>query len=285
MTARAALSKLASSHLPQVAMHAVASTIASPESADREPAADTRGGEGQRTTLRFDAGAARPATISREPAGRPDAQRRSQLERDLERVQGALGAEQATFGHQVNWMLLSQGLFLNAFLLLLIVGWSTPLPGKRLLLAGLAIVGVALAMFVTMALRGARETLRGLKDRRRDLEEQLQKEFGRTPVFAPGAGVAALGGAATRLLPVAFVAGWIALSLYTLALPLGSNASGDARAAAPAASPQASRPAARPRTAAPAGQAGGEQLPPGTDPTTPTEPAAAPAPKRSQFRP
>lgn len=195
--------------------------------------------EPPRTTLRIEAGAAQPVA----PAPTPE--ERSQLERELDRVQHALQAEQSAFGQQLNWLTLSQALFLNAYLIVLVLGWSTPLQGKRLLLGGLAVFGAIVAVLVYLALRGGRDALHALRAQRRELEHSLHRRFGRTPVFQPANLVTrSLGGFAVRLLPASFIAGWVAVSLYTLAAPISSTASAEAAAAtSPAAA--AARPAAR----------------------------------------
>lgn len=194
--------------------------------------------EPPRTTLRIEAGAAQPVA----PALTPE--ERSQLERELDRVQHAVQAEPSAFGQQLNWLMLSQALFLNAFLIVLVLGWSTPLQGKRLLLGGLALFAAMVAVLVHLALRGGRDALHALRTKRRELEDTLHRRFGRTPVFQPANIVArGLGASAVGLLPASFIAGWVAVSLYTLAAPISSKASAEAAAASAAAAP--ARPAPR----------------------------------------
>jgi hypothetical protein len=183
--------------------------------------------EPSRATLRIEAGAAQPAA----PAATPE--ERSQLERELDRVQCAVQAEQAAFAQQLNWLMLSQALFLNAYLIVLVVGWSAPLQGKRLLLGGLALFAALVAVLVFLALRGGRDAISGLRAQRRELEERLHRQFGRTPVFQPVSIVTrSVGAFAVRVLPASFIAGWVAVSVYTLAVPMSSTAI--AEAAAPA---------------------------------------------------
>ena len=185
-------------------------------------------------------------------------ERREQLERELDRVQTSLIGERSTFGQQLNWLMLSQALLLNAFLFVLILGWSTPLPAKRLLLAGLAVFAAVVAILIVLALRGTRDAVMALHQQRKSLEATLQKDFGRTPIYTPRALVTrGLAGFANGLLPAVIVAGWIALTIYTLAAPLGASAEPAASAAAPIASAAAQRPAARaPARTAPAAQSG-----------------------------
>lgn len=211
-------------------------------------------------------------------------ERREELERELDRVQNSLLAERATYGQQLNWLMLSQALLLNAFLIVLVFGWSTPLPGKRLLLAGLAAFAAAVAVLIVLALRGTRDAVMSLHQHRKQLEATLQKDFGRAPVFAPRALVTrGLATAANGLLPATFVAGWIAMTLYALAAPLGATAAETTVAgpssASPAARPAAPRAPVRPAAAAAANPASAAL--PATAPDTlvpmqPVSPRSAP---------
>jgi|GEM_PF-1429093 len=160
-----------------------------------------------------------PSTRPLPPAG----ESREQLERELDRVQHGLLGERANFGQQLNWLLLSQALLLNAFLIVLVFGWSTPLPGKRALLAALALFAAALAILIVLALRGTRDAVLSLQELRQTLEARLHKDCQRAPLFASRALVTrSLATAAGGLLPVAIVAGWIALALYALAAPFAT---------------------------------------------------------------
>ena len=152
----------------------------------------------------------RPATIRIEATGRTDVHRRKDLERELDRIQTAVPSRAAS-GRHLKWLLLSQGLLLNAFVILLVFGWSAPLPGRRLLLGGIALTGVVLVVLIDFTLRGAHES----------------------KLAAAGGG---LGQLAVRVLPATFVAGWIGLSLYVLALPRSVRAFEEAHVA-PAAAP------------------------------------------------
>lgn len=198
-------------------------------------------------SLRLEAGSA-----ARTAAGADQSfERREELERELDRVQTALLSERATYGHQLNWLMLSQALLLNAFLVVLVLGWSTPLPGKRLLLAGLAVFAMSVAVLIVLALRGTRDAVMSLHQHRRRLEGALQRDFGREPLFASRALVTrALASLANGVLPALMLAGWIAITIYALAAPLGATEP------APSARPTAtsSTPTARPgpaRTARP----------------------------------
>ena len=150
----------------------------------------------------------RPATIRIEASPRLLAERKRDLERELDRVQAASHASPAALMPQLNWMLVAQGLLLNAFVLLLVFGWNSPLPGTRILLAGLAVAGGGLAGLVYLALRGMQPT-----DTPRE---------------------AVPGWFATHALHGSFIAGWAALSIYALFLPASANATDEARASSPA---------------------------------------------------
>jgi len=159
---------------------------------------------------RQEADAARPATIRIEAAVRaaPPLRHRD-LERELDRAQAAAAGKQGPFGHHLHRLLVSQGLVLNAFVILLVFGWHSPVPGWRVLLGGLALAGAVLAGWVGVVLRSGRRALRATGHER------------------------TLGLLALRALPASFIAGWIALSLYALALPPSAKASEEARQAAP----------------------------------------------------
>lgn len=183
-------------------------------------------------------------------------ERREELERELDRVQHSLLAERNTYAQQMNWLMLSQALLLNAFMFVLILGWSTPLPAKRLLLVGFAIFAAAVAVLVVMALRGTRDAVMSLHQHRKALEGTLQKDFGRAPLYAPRGVVArGLAGFANGLLPATIVAGWIALTIYALATPLGAPPAQSPAARAPTGTAQALRQTANAqRAGAPAPQ-------------------------------
>ncbi len=173
----------------------------------------------------------------------PTGETREQLERELDRVQHGLLGERAGFGQQLNWLLLSQALLLNAFLIVLVFGWSTPLPGRRALLAGLALFAAVLAILIVLALRGARDSMLSLQELRKTIEARLHKDFQRAPLFAPRALVTrSLATAAGGLLPAAIVAGWIALGLYALAAPFPPTAGPQRDLGAPTSASTSPRP-------------------------------------------
>lgn len=207
------------------------------------------------TTLRLDARSRAPGS-DHAPERPPESPSREALERELDRVQAAVQAGATTFGQQITWLLLAQALFLNAYLMVLVFGAGPAIPGKRWLLAGLAIFATAFAVLTYLALRGSRDALRALRAARREVEAALAR-LGREPVFAPRNFVTAgLASFASGLLPASFIAGWVAISIYALAAPNGprpieDTASGpNENPPAIAARPAAPRPSG-PRTASP----------------------------------
>ncbi len=136
-------------------------------------------------------------------------------------------------GDRLQGLVVSQGLLLNAFVLLLVFGWSSPLPGRRYLLSAFAVGGIVLAVLIHLALRQARRA------------PNESDRAVRTPE-------AWFGLAAVRALPAALVGVWIALGIYALALPPTANAFQESRPAAvpaPRANPAPAR--SRPVDAAP----------------------------------
>jgi hypothetical protein len=157
-------------------------------------------------------------------------ERRAALEQELDRVNGALHADQAVHGKQLNWLMLSQALLVNAYLVVLVLGWNEPLPGKRWLLAGLAAFGAAVAVLSYLLLRGGRESTQTLRQRRKDLEFTLHQHYQRAPVFvSAGLFSRETVAVALRLLPMTFIGGWIAITLYTLGAPALQSAQIEAR--------------------------------------------------------
>ena len=166
-------------------------------------------------SIRLDSGQG----LTRPPSDFDD--RRDWLERDLDRVQMSLDSERKAFGQVLSWQLLSQVLLLNAYFAVLIFGWSTPLPGKRWLLAGVAVFGFLVAVLLMLTLRATREAIISLHQQRKILEAGLQRDFGRTPRFVPRSlATNHLASLANGVLPMVFVAGWFGLTVYTLAAPL-----------------------------------------------------------------
>jgi hypothetical protein len=207
-----------------------------------------------RPAARFEGDASRPATIRIEATRHTVPPRPVAPEHDADRVrQNAVLAARAPARRDIKWLLLSQGLLLNAFVILLVFGWGAPLPGRRLLLGGLAIGGAVLAGLVSFALRDTRNA---------------------SDIAFP-TGLAQI---AAYTLPATFIAGWIALSIYSLGLPPSAKAFEESRAApVPVAAPAQVRAPTRTVAAQPAQQQNAEPAPA-------KESQPAPAAKRSPFK-
>jgi hypothetical protein len=150
---------------------------------------------------------------------------RMALERELDRLNVAVGAHSTASAQHLQWTLLAQAFLLTSYLIVLIGGWSLPLPGKRWLLA--AIAGFALVTLVLghLSQRGSRDRIAPLRQSRRLVEQALERIAARPVVFSRDGLVArSVGDWSTTLLPIAVLAGWVALTLYTLALPLPTDA-------------------------------------------------------------
>jgi hypothetical protein len=186
---------------------------------------------------------------------------RMALERELDRLNVAIGAHSIASAQHLQWTMLAQAFLLACYLIVLVGGWSLPLPGKRWLLASVA--GFALVSLVLghLSQRGSRDRIAPLRQSRRLVEQALERIAARPVVFSRDGVIArSVGDWSTTLLPIAVLAGWVALTLYTLALPLPTDARGAARAtAAPTAIAPAAN-AAAPRVKAAARKA--EDLPP-----------------------
>ncbi len=166
-----------------------------------------------RTTLRIENGGATPVATPPETPDPPPDQRAS-LERELDRLQQAIQIDRHSTGQHLNWLLLSQAVFINAFLIVLMFGGAAPLTFSGWLLVGLAALGVITAVVLHTALRRTRDELALLALQRRAVEMSLQKEFGRTPLFPPSRG-----DAPTAALPAIFLAAWALLVAYALLMP------------------------------------------------------------------
>ena len=146
---------------------------------------------------------------------------RPALERELDRLNAAVQGSAAALGQQLSWLLLVQAFLLTSYLIVLVGGWNLPLPGKRGLLIGIAGFALAAVCATYLGLRAARDRVGPLKLQRQRVEDALERVAGRPPAFArQGTVTAALAQASTRGLPVVVVAGWIALMVYAVGLPL-----------------------------------------------------------------
>ena len=121
-------------------------------------------------------------------------------------------------------MVLTQAFTLSAYMVLLVGGWSLPLPGKRWLLLSIAAFALLAISCTYLGLRAARDRVGPLKAHRQRVEDALERIAARPPVFArQGTITALLAHGSTRGLPLLLCAGWFALALYTLALTLPSE--------------------------------------------------------------
>ena len=154
---------------------------------------------------------------------------RMALERELDRLNVAVGAHSTASAQHLQWSLLAQAFLLASYLIVLVGGWSLPLPGKRWLLAAIAGFAIVSLVLGHLSQRGSRDRIAPLRQSRRLVEQALERIAARPVVFSRDGVIArSVGDWATTLMPIAVLAGWVALTLYTLALPLPT----DARAAA-----------------------------------------------------
>lgn len=177
---------------------------------------------------------------------------RMSLERELDRLNAGLAAQVDAMAQHMNWTLLAQAFLVTAYFIVLVGGWSIPLPGKRLLLASIAGYGAISLVLGYLAMRGHRDRLAPLRQSRRLTEQALERVANRPAVFSRERMLSTTVGVwASRLLPLVILAGWGALTLYTLALPLPTDsrsAAAETRGEARSASTSAGAPA---RTRAP----------------------------------
>lgn len=168
--------------------------------------------DAQRTTLRL--GGSGPQTVTSDiPDNAADSDRRATLERELDRLQQTIHADTQIAGQHLNWLLLSQALFVNAFLVVLIVGRTLPMNYSLWLLCAIAVVGLFCAIVLHAALRRAGDELAMLRLQRRAIEMSLQSEFGRVPVFPPSRSESP-----SPALPAVFAVAWALLVAYGLFL-------------------------------------------------------------------
>jgi hypothetical protein len=176
---------------------------------------------------------------------------RPALERELDRLNTAIQGSAAALGQHLSWTIVAQSFLLTAYVVVLIGSWSLPIPGKRWLLTGIAVFALTAVVLTYLGLRAARDRVGPLKLQRQRVEEALERVAARPPAFArQGAITALLAQASTRGLPLLIIGGWVALSLYTLALPLPTDTKTTSAASEPrstsngvvAAAPKSARP-------------------------------------------
>lgn len=192
------------------------------------------------------------------------------VERELDRVNGALQHHVTSMAQHVNGVLLVHAVLLVAFLVLLVAGWTTPLPAKRWLLAAFAGFAVLSLILAHVGVRVQLARAAELRLHLRLNEEALERIAGRSPVFVRHRVIAAFGRACIGTLPLLIAAGWASLVLYSLALPLPAETRVAAEARGePAKAPAEARPpvVSAPRANRPA--------PAKEEPVTVVEPQAA----------
>ena len=145
---------------------------------------------------------------------------RMALERELDRLNVAVGAHSTASAQHLQWTLLAQGFLLTSYLIVLVGGWSLPLPGKRWLLAAIAGYAAVSLVLGHLSQRSGRDRIAPLRQSRRLVEHALERIAARPIVFSRDGVIArSVGDWATTLMPVVVLAGWISLTLYTLTLP------------------------------------------------------------------
>lgn len=181
------------------------------------------------------------------------------LERELDRLNAGLAAHADALAQHLNWTLLAQAFLITAYFIVLVGGWSIPLPGKRLLLASIAGYGAVSLVLGYLSLRAHRDRVAPLRQSRRLTEQALERVASRPPVFSREQMLSTTVGMwASRLLPIVILAGWGMLTVYTLALPLPTDSRvardsrGEAKSATAPAGPSRARAPARKAEEAPA---------------------------------
>src|SRR4030095_6270613 len=88
---------------------------------------------------------------------------RHALERELDRLNTAGQGSAAALSQRLSWLRVAQAFLLAAYVIVLVGGWSLPLPGKRGLLLGIAIFGICAVSATYLGLRAARDRIGPLK--------------------------------------------------------------------------------------------------------------------------
>ena len=146
------------------------------------------------------------------------------LERELDRLNAALNTHAQAAAQQANWTLLAQAFLVTSYFIVLVGGWTLPLPGKRWLLVAIGVYALLSLLFGSLAQRSTRDRIAPLRASRRLTEHALERVAGRPPVFSrERAWSTAVGDVAARLTPWLVFIGWLALMVYTLATPLPTD--------------------------------------------------------------
>jgi hypothetical protein len=146
------------------------------------------------------------------------------LERELDRLNAGLSSHAEALAQHLNWTLLAQAFLVTAYFIVLVGGWSIPLPGKRWLLSSIAAYGAVSLVLGYLSLRAHRDRIAPLRQGRRLTELALERVASRPPVFSRENLLStSVGMWSSRLLPLVILFGWGALTVYTLALPLPTD--------------------------------------------------------------
>ncbi len=106
------------------------------------------------------------------------------LERELDRLNVAIGAHSTASAQHLQWSVLAQAFLLASYLIVLVGGWSLPLPGKRWLLAAIAGFAVVSLVLGHLSQRGSRDRIAPLRQSRRLVEHALERIAARPVVFS-----------------------------------------------------------------------------------------------------
>jgi hypothetical protein len=165
-----------------------------------------------RATLRIDAERPVPA-----PIAIPDstqAQKLATAERELDRLQQAVQAEQLALSQHMNWLIASQAILIHAFLMLFVIGAMGAVWLNYWLLGGVALIGILCALALHGGVDRASKSAALLVVQRRAVELELAALGGRTPNLPKETSKAAGWAGPT------FVAAWLSLLAYSAAMRL-----------------------------------------------------------------
>lgn len=166
--------------------------------------------DNSRSTLRIDA--ERPVPAPTAIADSTQAQKLATAERELDRLQQAVHAEQLALSQHMNWLIASQAILIHAFLMLFVIGATGVVYLNYWLLGGVALIGVLCALALHGGVDRASKSAALLVVQRRAVELELAALGGRTPNL-PKEASRAVGWAGPM-----FVATWLSLLAYSVAI-------------------------------------------------------------------
>lgn len=226
--------------------------------------------------LSSDDGSADAVRKAADGAALPSDDNRLALERELDRLNRGIYGSTTTMIQHLNWMLLSQAFLMVAYLIVLVGGWTVPLPGKRWLLASISGFGTLVMVLAYFGVRGTQDRIGPLRISRRTIEEALERVAARPVVFSrQSALMMVLAEWSTRVLPLLMIGGWLALALYTLGVPMPSDLRASPAAARGEARPAASQ-SASPAKRTPRAASGKVEEPPSAAAVEPEAEAESP---------